>query len=503
MTAQDFLCKAPGLVIKADEMMTGKCFVRVFVSLLTLAAIAKAQGTGATIQGLVTDPKRAVIPEASVTATNTETNVQRTAITGESGIYVSPNLPPGRYRVQVVRPGFKTSVHEGINLVVGQQLTLNTFLEAGEITEQKTVTSEAPLVDVSTAQVAGVVEEREVKDLPLNGRSVDDLITLNPATVNTTAVKGEASGSSGPGNNFAIAGQRPGHNIFLWNGVEYPGGSNAESSTPGGVSGQLLGIDAVREFNVVPSIDSAEAGHRVGGQVNVVTKSGTNSPHGTVFEVLRNSALDARNFFDLDANPPFKRQHFCGSAGGPIRKDRTFIFGNYEGFRQRLGLSRVAVVPDAEARQGFLPCNIVSPAANPCPASGRVNVNMAPGVAPYFNLWPAPNGGELLQNGLPTGTARAFSNPSNSIREDFGIARLDHSFSNRDTLRSAYTIDDGDSTTSGQNPFSLSMLKQRTQILTLSELHVISPSVVNDFTAGLLAGHSGRHLAGLAHALAG
>ena len=148
-------------------------------------------------------------------------------------------------------------MNENIELVVGQQLTLNTFLEAGEITEQKTVTSEAPLVDVSTAQVAGIVGEREVKDLPLNGRSVDDLITLNPATVNTTAVKGEASGSSGPGNNFAIAGQRPGHNIFLWNGVEYPGGSNAESSTPGGVSGQLLGIDAVREFNVVPALTVA------------------------------------------------------------------------------------------------------------------------------------------------------------------------------------------------------------------------------------------------------
>src|SRR5439155_13083234 len=138
-------------------MVIAKRLAQVLVCLLTLVAIAKAQGTGATIQGLVTDAKRAVIPEASVTATNTETNVQRTAITGEAGIYVIPNLPPGRYRVQVVLPGFKTSVHENIDLVVGQQLTLNTVLEAGEITEQKTVTSEASLVDVSTAQVAGVV----------------------------------------------------------------------------------------------------------------------------------------------------------------------------------------------------------------------------------------------------------------------------------------------------------------------------------------------------------
>src|SRR3989475_3408280 len=461
------------------------------VCLVTLAPAVDAQGTVAEIQGIVTDSSGAVIPGATVPATNTDTNLQGTATTGSAGIYVIPNLPPGRYRVQVALSGFHTSLHENIDVVVGQQLTLNTVLQVGEITEQMTVTSDAPLVDISTAQVAGLVGERQVKDLPLNGRSFDNLITLNPATVNTTAMKGGASSSTGPGNYFAIAGQRPGHNIFLWNGVEYPGGSNAESSTPGGVSGQLLGIDAVREFNVVSSIDSAEAGHRVGGQVAVVTKSGTNSFHGTVFEFLRNSALDARNFFDQDAIPPFKRNQFGGSAGGPIRKDRTFIFGNYEGFQQRLGLSRVAVVPDTEARQGFLPCNIVSPAPNACPASGRVNVNLAPGVAPYFNLWPAPNGGELLQNGLPTGTARAFSNPSNPIREDFGIARLDHSFSNRDSLRGAYTIDDGDSTTPGQNPFSLSMLKQRTQILTLSELHVISPSVVNDFTAGLSRVHYG------------
>src|SRR2546427_3373876 len=461
------------------------------VCLVTLAPAVDAQGTVAEIQGIVTDSSGAVIPGATVPATNTDTNLQGTATTGSAGIYVIPNLPPGRYRVQVALSGFHTSLHENIDVVVGQQLTLNTVLQVGEITEQMTVTSDAPLVDISTAQVAGLVGERQVKDLPLNGRSFDNLITLNPATVNTTAMKGGASSSTGPGNYFAIAGQRPGHNIFLWNGVEYPGGSNAESSTPGGVSGQLLGIDAVREFNVVPSIDSAEAGHRVGGQVSVVTKSGTNSFHGTVFEFLRNSALDARNFFDQDAIPPFKRNQFGGSAGGPIRKDRTFIFANYEGFQQRLGLSRVAIVPDAEARQGFLPCNIVSPAPNPCPQSGRVHVNLGPGVAPFFNLWPAPNGGELLQNGLPTRAARAFSNPNNPIREDFGIARLDHSFSNRDSPRGAYTIDDGDSTMPGQNPCNLNMLKQRTQILTLSELHVISPSVVNDFTAGLSRVHYG------------
>ena len=157
--------------------------------------------------------------------------------------------------------GFQTSVRENMTLVVGQQLALNTALQVGEITQQVTVTGEAPIVNTSVAQVSGLVGEREVKDLPLNGRSFDNLITLNPAAVNTTALKSAgASSSSGPGNYFAVAGRRPGENVFLWNGVEFPGGSGANSGTPGGVSGQMLGIDAVREFNVMANIDSAEYG---------------------------------------------------------------------------------------------------------------------------------------------------------------------------------------------------------------------------------------------------
>ena len=143
-------------------------------------------------------------------------------------------------------------------------MVLNTALKVGEITQQVEVTGEAPLVDTSTAQVAGLVAERQVKDLPLNGRSFDNLITLNPAAVNTSAVSPGASSSTGPGQYFSIGGRRPGENVFLWNGVEFPGGTTGESSTPGGVSGQLLGVDAVREFNVIPNIDSAEFGHRAG-----------------------------------------------------------------------------------------------------------------------------------------------------------------------------------------------------------------------------------------------
>jgi hypothetical protein len=462
------------------------CFVlQVSFCVLTVVGLSSpnlhAQTMAATIQGTVTDATGAVVPGATITATNQENGLQRSAGSSGAGIYAMPNLPPGRYRVQVSAPGFQTSVRENIELILGQQLVLNTSLTVGEITQQVTVTEEAPLVNTTTAQVAGLVTEREVKDLPLNGRSFDNLIALNPGMVNTTAIKQGASSSTGSGNYFSVGGRRDGENLFLWNGVEYPGGTTASSSTPGGVSGQLLGIDAVREFNVVPNIDSAEHGHRAGGQVNVITHSGTNALHGSAFEFLRNNVLDARNFFDVAEAPaptpvpPFRRNQFGGSAGGPIIKDKTFVFGNYEGFRQRLGLSSSAVVPSAEVRRGLFP----NAEGVYVPFAG-----LNPAVLPYFALWPDPNGDELLVNGKPSGTAEAFSNPKSPIREDFGVIRVDHTFSEKDTLTGAYTVDDGVSTTPGQNPFQVQDIIQRIQLLSITQIHVFSPTIINTFTAG-------------------
>jgi hypothetical protein len=435
-----------------------------------------AQGVGAAIEGTVRDSTGGVIPGAAITVISTETNQQRAAISNSAGLFSVPDLPPGKYRVQVSCQGFKTRVVENIELVVGQQLVLNTALQVGEITQRVMVTGEAPLVDTTTSQVAGLVAERQVKDLPLNGRSFDNLISLNPAMVNSTALKQTTSSSTGPGNYFSIGGRRPGENIFLWNGVEYPGGSNAISSTPGGVSGQLLGIEAVREFNVIPNLDAAEYGHRAGGQVGIVTQSGTNGFHGSLYEFLRNSALDARDFFDRKLVPtdpripPFRRNQFGGSAGGPIQKDKTFIFGNYEGFRQRWNLTKVAVVPDAQARRGLLP--VANGVYQPVPGFN-------PAVIPYFALWPEPNGPNL-----GGGTAYSYNTTPNPVREDFGIVRVDRNFSGKDMFNAAYTIDDGENVGTGQNPFSQVTNIERAQVLNLTEIHVLSPNVVNNFTAG-------------------
>src|SRR3989454_8019702 len=435
-----------------------------------------AQGVGAAIQGTVRDSTGAIIPGATITAIRTETNLRRTARSNEAGLFSIPDLPPGKYQVQVSVPGFQTTVVENIELVVGQEFVLNAALQVGALAEQVTVASEVPLVDTSTSQISGLVAERQVKDLPLNGRSFDNLISLNPVMVNSSAMKQNTSSSTGPGNYFSVAGRRPGENIFSWNGVEYPGGTNAISSTPGGVSGQLLGIEAVREFNIVPNMDAAEFGHRAGGQVSIVTQSGTNTFHGSAYEFLRNSALDARNFYDRQVRPtdpripPFRRNQFGGSAGGPIQKDKTFIFGNYEGFRQMWYLSKVAIVPDAQARRGLLPD--ANGVYQPVP-------DFNPAVVPYFALWPEPNGPNL-----GGGAAYSYNTTPNPVREDFGIVKVDRTFSDKDTFNAAYTIDDGDNVGTGQNPFSLVSNKERAQVLSLSDTHIFSPTMVNNFTVG-------------------
>ena len=290
-------------------------------------------------------------------------------------------------------------------------------------------------VNLSTQQISGLVSERQVKDLPLNGRSYDQLVTLNPGIVNYTAERsgGVGTSNSSVGNMFAISGRRPQENLFLLNGVEYTGAS-VINNTPGGTSGQLLGVDAVREFNVVSDTYGAEYGKRPGGQVSIVTASGTNDLHGTVYEFLRNSDLDARNFFDQGSIPQFQRNSFGGTLGGPIKKDKLFLFGNYEGFRQHLGVSDVTLVPDNDARNGIV--------------SGKT-IGVAPSVAPLLALWPVQNGPEL-----GSGIAEAFSHPLQAIREDFGTTRFDYNISQKDTLFGVYTVDDSFANTPSANPLS-------------------------------------------------
>jgi hypothetical protein len=425
-------------VIRVDRAMASNSVKSTFVKFLLFIVMvlvnehfAMAQ-VSASMNGKVQDTSGAAIPDVAVTVTSSETATIHSATSDDQGDYRILSLPVGRYQIKAEKSGFKTFVQSGIDLVVGQQAVLNLVLEVGQVQQQVTVTADAPVVNTSTVSTAGLVGEAQVKDLPLNGRSFDNLITLNAGAANVTTEK-TAGATAQNGNLFSISGRVYWENEFLLNGVEYPG-PNAAHSVPGGVSGQLLGIDAVREFNVQSDAYDAQYGKRAGGQVSVVTQSGTNQLHGSVFEFIRNSILDARNHFDHPLGeriPPFKRNQFGTALGGPIRKDKTFLFGNYEGFRQRLGNSGITFVPSANARNGF---QDPTPVNGVCATGTTMYSPLVPGMLPYLSaLWPAPNG-PCIGNGI----AENISNPLQSIREDFATVRGDQIFSTKDTLGISY-----------------------------------------------------------------
>ena len=318
--------------------------------LLATAGTVFAQVTAA-VSGAVEDSSRGAVG-VGVTVTSLETGVHRSTTTDAAGNYNIPSLPLGPVTVRVEKNGFKPIERTGITLQLNQNAVVNFELQVGDFISQVNVSERAPVVNTTTESVAGLVGENQVKELPLNGRSFDNLITLNPGAINFSLKSAGTSTSNG--NTFSVDGRRPADNVVLFNGIEYTGSSQL-ANTPGGASGELLGIDAVREFNTLTDTYPAEYGKRAGAQVSVVTQSGTNALHGSVFEFLRNSDLDARNFFDRGYVPPFRRNQFGGSLGGPLRKNRLFLFGNYEGFRQALAVSSVSEVPDAEARLGLLP----------------------------------------------------------------------------------------------------------------------------------------------------
>jgi Carboxypeptidase regulatory-like domain/TonB-dependent Receptor Plug Domain len=417
------------------------------------APLSLAQVYG-NMTGMITDQSGAAVSGATVAAINQDTGISRTAVTDQSGRCRLFSLPIGHYEVRVMKDGFAEAIRDGIRLALGQEASVDLVLRVGKITEKVTVTEDAPVVNLTTQDISGLVGERQIKDLPLNGRSYDLLMTLNPGIVNFTWEKtgGIGVSNSTTGNNFSVSGNRPQQNLFLLNGVEFTGAAE-NNMQPGGVSQELLGVDAVQEFNVLRDSYGAEYGKRPGGQVTILSQSGTNQLHGSVYEFLRNNALDASNYFDHGPAPPFHRNQFGVSLGGPIQTDKTFLFGNYEALRQRLHQTSAAFVPDAASRAAAIPS-----------------------VQPLLNLWPIAPVGAPDFNGI----AQVFSSPLQTIREDFGTARLDHIFSDHDSLAAVYTIDDGDDlTATTADPYSSDALTLREQVFSLDETHAFSPTTLN------------------------
>src|SRR5215469_13116356 len=322
-------------------MTRTSCVAKLFGTLSTFAVVfgtavdLHCQVAGASISGTVTDSSGKVVVSAVVSINNVDTGINREVTTNDEGFYSAPNLLPGTYEVKFSATGFKGEVKRNITLTVGGSLALDQALRVGSISESVTVQSEVPAVQTSSSDISAVVNATTVRELPLNGRSWTDLAELQPG-VNAIHTQPDFSagtdrGNRGFGQQLTISGARPQQNNYRLDGVSL---NDYANGAPGSVLGGSLGVDAIQEFSVITSNYSAEYGKTSGGVVNAITRSGTNTIHGNVYEFLRNSRLDAKNYFDTGTIPPFKRNQFGGTIGGPIQKDGTFFFADFEGIRQ-------------------------------------------------------------------------------------------------------------------------------------------------------------------------
>ncbi|MBI1955761.1 MAG: TonB-dependent receptor [Acidobacteria bacterium] len=443
-------------------MQLRRLLAGVAVCVVLFSGNTLAQVTTGTILGAVSDSTGAVIPGANVTIRNVETGISRTSTTDMAGRYRAPQLGVGTYEVTAEATGFQTIVRSGITLTVGREAVVDFSLQVGAVAERITVTGEAPLVETTTSSVSQVMEGDAIREIPLNGRSFDELALLQPGVLLTR--ESQTSTSYGQTNRYiSMSGSRANANVVLLDGTNINAFWNRGG---GGAAGQQLGIDAIREFRLITSTFSAEYGRSAGGVMNVVTRSGTNELHGSAFEFLRNSAMDARTFTDflVKEPPPFKRNQFGATLGGPIVRDRTFYYGAWEGLRQRTSDSQRDFVPSNLARGGTLP-------------GGKVTVASA--VQPYLALYPSPNGPDQ-----PDGTAEYNFTSRQTADEDFFQIRIDHQMSQNHSLFGRYTFDNTNIFNSGGLAIYSDTARTRNQYLTLNYTAILSPTVLNSARFG-------------------
>src|SRR6267378_3108809 len=437
-----------------------------------LSVPADAQVAGGTLSGTITDPSDKFVPQAQISITNVATGITTTTTTNSDGYYTAANLLPGEYQVTVSAKGFATEVRKGISLTVGAQQVFNLTLQVGSAAKTVVeVTTEAPAVQLASSDISAVVTANTVRELPLNGRSWTDLATLQPGVdaiqTQPTFSVGADRGNRGFGQQLTISGARPQQNNYRLDGASI---NDYANGAPGSVMGGNLGVDAIQEFSVLTSNYSAEYGKTSGGVVNAVTRSGTNGLHGSAYEFLRNSALDARNFFDGDKIPSFKRNQFGGAVGGPIIRNRTFFFADYEGIRQSKGITALTTVPSLIARNG----NIHDSKGNP------ITVAIDPKAQQYLAFYHLPNG-PTQGNG---DVARYSFAGQQVVNENFFTTRLDHKFSEKDNASGTYLYDKTAFTSpDGVNNVLLGSKSSR-QIAVLEETHLFRPSFANTVRFG-------------------
>jgi len=437
------------------------------LGLLTLALsgpLLNAQVSGARIVGTVADSTGAVIAGARVTIKNSANGFSRKLITNESGSYSAPNLLPGPYTITILAKGFKSEVRSGITLSVGADIEVNSTLEIGDANESVEVRGEPPAVETNHATLSAIVNGHTVRDLPLNARDWTQLAALEPGVAQirtqTTPTDFLIRGTRGLGTQLTVSGGRPQQNDYRLDGVTINDYSNGG---PGSALGNDLGVDAIQEFAVVTANAQADYGRTSGGVINAITRQGTNALHGSAYEFLRNSALDARSFFDPATIPPFRRNQFGAALGGPMKNDRTFFFADYEGLRQDQSATQLAVVPTQAARNGQL-------------AAGTVTVS--PLVKPYLDVYPLPTGNIKGDTGTFTSITPQIGN------QNFFITRIDQNLSSKDQVHGTYMFDGGTLTSPDVFQTVVSGTQTRRQMATAEYTRTFTPALVNTLRAG-------------------
>jgi len=467
----------------------------------------RAQVSGATLSGTITDASGAVIVGAEISVRNTDTGIGRNTTADSAGFYTVPNLNPGPYEVKVSAKGFTTAVQSNLTLAVGAQQQLNIPMKVGETSQTVQVTEVAPQIELTSSTLSGQIQSQEVRELPLNGRDWTSLATLSPG-VNALETQqpfdaGNLRGNRGFGAQLTISGGRPTQNNYRLDGLSINDYGNAG---PGSVLGGNLGVDAIQEFSVLTGNYSAEYGKTSGGVVNAISKSGTNAFHGDAYEFFRNARLDSNDFFSNAKGlpkPTYRRNQFGASAGGPIRKDRTFIFGDYEGIRQAQGSpSSDSNVPSDNARKGIIvdkngnledqhSCIYQGwTQANGCPQSGTLvtpfsgtcpsnSTNLAPGQAGFCVDNNAAKFLAIYPHASGAGNVGSFVfAPTRVVHENYVTTRLDHKISDKDSLFATYMYDD--------SPFNTPDGFDTTAIINEVTRHIAALEWTHSFTPALL-----------------
>jgi len=472
-----------------------------------LASRVYAQAVTGNISGTVTDSSGAVIAGANIQVKNTATGVTQTTTSNSQGRYNVPDLTVGTYDVQASNSGFQTVVHAGVNVTVGSQLTIDFPLPVGQAQQTVTVETSVAQVETQSTAISALISPQQMVDLPLNGRNFEQLLNLAPGVTPTGAGTTTLYGT-GPG--FSIAGARTEGEQFLLDNTNMSDFWNHQAGSQ--VLGTSLGVEAIQEFALLTNTYSAQFGGN-GSVMNAASKSGTNDFHGSAYEFLRNSALDSRSYFETasDLNKlPFRRNQFGGSLGGPVKKNKLFFFGNYEGFRQALAqpVSNVGF-PEPYVASGELPCSVQAPANSSCPAgasgtpgsgtnpilpipeaigSGATGQTAAAAAAVngilglYSKFAPPPTAGAVDQGGYYFGTTSA----TEDSREDYVLGRVDYTLSSKDSIFGRYVFDRAYNLSPLTGFFGAALPQwpevdhSKNQFFTAEERHIFSSNVVNN-----------------------